>query len=103
MSEIEAARQMARYSKTEFAAAVGVNQGYLSRILQGKFSKQTPIVEKCHSFARKLMEEEDASIRSDIQRSLKKAVLKAWDGTPDGANSIIRLLDEVRRLRRNPA
>jgi len=101
-AELEAARKLAGYTVSEFAAAANVNQGYLSKILHGHFKKVTRAIEECCKVAEQLNSTHGSKKAFYLRNSIQEAALKAWDGTPENANSILRILNELRRFKKGP-
>lgn len=84
-----------RASTVEIAAASGIHQSQVSRLLRGQFRRVSPNV-------RKLLDYKPAARprKGEGKEAVIRAALRTWDETPEGARALVRLLRSVDELRR---
>lgn len=100
VSYLNNAKEVAGFNVSDLAHAADVDQGYLSRILQGKFKKVTPAISRLCRVADELMRARGDSNSELIRKSLRREVVLAWDGTREGANNLLRFLKDLRKARK---
>ena len=86
-----------RAQTVEIAAATGIHQSQVSRLLRGQFRRLSPNVRKLLDYrpgARKGVTEDEA------KQAVIRAALRTWDETPEGARALVRLLRSVEDLKR---
>jgi transcriptional regulator with XRE-family HTH domain len=89
---------LSRRARTiELAAATGIHQSQVSRLLRGQFRRVSPNV-------RKLLDYRPGAAKAPAGEEAKQAVIRAalrtWDETPEGARALVKLLRSVEDLRR---
>lgn len=79
-----------------------VSQGQLSRILSGRFSRASTAVHRlCRAAGVDVAQRLAAAPRSESwEKVLESALHRSWDGTPEHARELLRLLRVARALRR---
>jgi hypothetical protein len=84
-----------RASTVEIAAASGIHQSQVSRLLRGQFRRLSPNV-------RKLLDYKAGPKRpaAEGKAAVIRAALRTWDETPQGAKALVKLLRSVQDLRR---
>jgi hypothetical protein len=85
-----------RASTVEIAAASGIHQSQVSRLLRGQFRRVSPNVRKLLGYK---PGEEKRNPEEDDRRAVIQAALRTWDATPEGAQALVRLLKSIQALR----
>jgi hypothetical protein len=85
-----------RASTVELAAASGIHQSQVSRLLRGQFRRLSPNVRKLLGYR----PEGRKSTAPGARQAVIRAALRTWDETPEGAKALVRLLRSVDGLRR---
>lgn len=88
-------------TQTQLLRTAQVSQGQLSRILSGRFSRASAAVLRlCRAAGVDVTEEvAGSSHRGDWGTALERAVHRSWDGTPEHAQELLRLLRVAKALR----
>jgi hypothetical protein len=83
-------------------AALGINQGQLSKILRGDFSIARGNALALFEYASKRLSEAESepNDRLLLQAQLTKKLLAVWDGSVEGATALEAMFDVAARLRR---
>ena len=84
-----------RASTVEIAAASGIHQSQVSRLLRGQFRRLSPNVRKLLDYKPRAK-----ARRDEGKEAVVRAALRTWDETPEGAKALVRLLRSVDDLRR---
>lgn len=89
------------FTQTQLMRTAQVSQGQLSRILSGRFSRTSAAVHRlCRAAGVDVTQHVSGTSPSDRWRSvLNRALLRSWDGTPEHARELIRLLRVAKALR----
>ena len=89
-----------RASTVEIAAASGIHQSQVSRLLRGQFRRISPNVRKLLECAGGPLKTPPAGKTKGGKDAVIRAALRTWDETPEGARALVRLLRSVQGLRR---
>lgn len=83
--------------QVDIASSLGITQGQLSRILNGKVSKQSQATLKLtEKYAHKIKSGKPKCICAD---EISKAALTLWDGEPSSAEQVIAFLRSAKDFR----
>jgi hypothetical protein len=85
-----------RASTVEIAAACGIHQSQVSRLLRGQFRRLSPNVKKLLDYRPRAKRAAAAGGKDAVIR----AALRTWDETPEGARALVKLLRSVEELRK---
>lgn len=86
-----------RASTVEIAAASGIHQSQVSRLLRGQFRRVSPNVRKLLGYKPR---EEKRRPEEQDRRAVIQAALRTWDETREGARALVKLLRSVEELRK---
>ena len=104
VNKIKSLKKRLKITDEALAEAIGVDQTSVTRALSRKVSAWTPSMQKLWKYAVnkfELAEEDGGPAFGELaEDTLRQAVLDAWDGTPDGLNSLVRVLATLRDFRR---
>lgn len=91
-----------RLSQLEIAAASGVHQSQISRILAGKMKRESANVRKLCKYAISLRQGAGARTLAgpETRVAIDQAVTRLWDGSSDHASALVELLEAVERVQR---
>jgi transcriptional regulator with XRE-family HTH domain len=89
-----------RLGVSEISSKIGINQGQVSRILQGKFRKLDGHAMQLCQFLGVDLSEISAGKSREAELALEKALYRLWDGSQEDANRLVRLLEDLKELRR---
>lgn len=86
------------------AEDLGIHQSQFSKLVNGKFKQTGGHAERLFEYSRRRLDLSAPGSRTidadALEAALMKRLLRAWDGTPDGAKALEAILDGVARLRR---
>jgi len=88
-------------TQTQLLRTAQVTQGQMSRILSGRFSRASAaVIRLCRAAGLDVAQQVTSSThRSDWGTVLERAVQRSWDGTPEHARELLRLLRVAKALR----
>ncbi|HET7362552.1 MAG TPA: hypothetical protein VFJ70_03155 [Burkholderiales bacterium] len=89
----------ARVSTVQVAAATGIHQSQVSRLLRGQFHRVSRNVRLLLAYAGKPGQAPAPRRAEAAKASVIRAALRTWDATPEGAQALVRLLRSVQDLR----
>ncbi len=81
------------------ARQTGVHPSRISRFLHGKFATNNPELMQICTF---LGVSTSAGTDVDPAARIVASALRIWDGTPEDANEVVTLLEQLARVRRRP-
>lgn len=95
------------FSQAEAAAELGVDQGQVSKIVNGHFRRPGGHAARLFAYAKGRLEasgtfdtSRDRDGTQGMQNALIASLLSAWDGTTRGAEALIDILNGARQLQR---
>lgn len=83
-------------SQQQLAAATGVHQSQISRMLSGRAKRVSKNLKKVSEYLENL--HGSYANKSEIPRVLKDAIQFSWDGTPGHADALARVIISLRDL-----
>lgn len=98
---ISLAWRVGAFTQREASAALGLDQGQVSRLVRGQFLHPWGHAEVLYHFAVKKLEERQVSPDEfdTLRNQLIEQLMQAWDHTVDGAHALGDILEGVKRLR----
>lgn len=102
LSWLSAEVRARRLSQVEIAAASGIHQSQISRILAGKAKRESANVRKLCKYATSLRQGVGARTLAgpETRVAIDQAVTRLWDGSSDHASALVELLEAVERVQR---
>lgn len=104
VDKINTLKKRLKMTDDVLAKLIGVNQTTVSRALGRREPAWTPSMRKLCEYAENMHLLAEGRIGTaqggKAEDTLKQAVLDAWDGTPEGLNSLVRVLVTLRDYRR---
>jgi len=102
LSWLSAEVRARRLSQLQIAAASGVHQSQISRILAGKARRESANVRKLCKYAISLRQGAGARTPAgpDSKVAIDQAVMQVWDGSSEHASALVELLEAVDRVQR---
>jgi len=102
LSWLSAEVRARRLSQPEIAAASGVHQSQISRILAGKARRESANVRKLCRYATSLRQAAGARklVGPETRIAIDRAVMRLWDGSSEHAGALVDLLEAVERVQR---
>lgn len=89
-----------RAQTVEIAAATGIHQSQVSRLLRGQFRRLSPNVRKLLAYRAQPARRANPRPPAQAKEAVIRAALRTWDSTPEGARALVRLLRSVESLRK---
>lgn len=83
-------------SQIDIHQATGVDQSQISRIISGKAKRYSNNVKKICRYANTIKNKNPSTEK--YRKELVAKTLDLWDGTPEKANQILRLLNSIKVL-----
>ncbi len=97
---IQTAWREKAFRQGEAAAELKIDQGQISKIVNGRFRRAAGNAAKLFEYAnRRLADAQQEGDAETLRAALVKQLLATWDQTAPGAQSLMALLEAVRRLR----
>lgn len=84
-------------TQQDVADALGIEQSKISRLLAGKFKRQSPSFER---LCRHLKIGVSSNISSGLDQELHLAISEVWDGTKEHASALAKVIRTIGQLRR---
>ena len=81
------------------AAATGIHQSQVSRLVRGQFTRVSPNVRALLDYAAGGARPGPTREAAPGKEAVIREALKTWDSTPQGARALVRLLRSVREVR----
>lgn len=105
---IRDAWESGRLNQREVEARLGIRQSQFSKLVNGKFKRASGHAVRLYEYSKSRIarrREPDAAAPEEVKRALTDRLMRAWDGTPDGAKALESILEGLTRLRgqRGPA
>jgi transcriptional regulator with XRE-family HTH domain len=102
LSWLSAEVRARRVSQLDIAAASGVHQSQISRILAGKARRESANVRKLCKYATSLRQGVGALTVAgpESKVAIDQAVMRVWDGSSGHASALVELLEAVDRVQR---
>lgn len=89
-----------KITQKSLATELGVDQGRISRLLNGKFEREQGVVKRlCEYFDFDPNKIESPSI-SNINKALMEAINRNWDGSDEHAKHLAKIIDEIGEITR---
>lgn len=89
-------------SQREVTARLGIHQSQFSKLVNGKFKRASGHALRLYEYSKGRIArryQPDIATSRDVKRALTDQLMRAWDGTPEGARALESILEGVTRLR----
>jgi len=98
---IEEAWNNGLFTQDMAAKALGVSQGQISKLVRGQFKRPKGHAKALFEYSKMLLGErpDHAAAADAMRKSLTARLLRAWDGTAEGAQALGDILDGAHKLR----
>jgi len=85
-----------KYTQEAIAKELELDQGRVSRILQGQFERDHGVVKQLYEHIG--LSAEEQLITAQLPDDLTDALKRNWDGTEQHAEQLIKIIDEIGKL-----
>ncbi len=97
---IEMAWKNGLFTQDTAAKALGMSQSQISKIVRGQFKRPKGNAMALFEYSKRLSERRPKHLKGmeSLRETLMERLLRAWDGTAEGAQALGDILDGVHKL-----